>query len=91
MTLNKPAPELVAQYRLAERRLRVAYRALKPAWSYRGRMFGQALVARDVLAVIRFERRAARGPLASMLALWQPQIDALCRAAVKGGSCHAQL
>lgn len=92
MTVNKPAPELVARYRVAERRLRAAYRQLKPRWTFNGRVLGDAMVARDALAMVRFERRVRRHPSEMVLNLWGAQIDTLCRrAGARGGSCHAHL
>jgi hypothetical protein len=85
--------ELVKRYRQEERRLRGAYRRLKPRWTDRqGRTFGNAAVALHALAVVRFERRRRGwGPTETTLNLWQPQIDCLCRWATEGGSSDGNL
>lgn len=84
MATMKPHEEL----RQVERRLRAALPALRARWTLNGREFGDALVCRDVLRRVRFERRRHGWTTADFfLALWMPQIDMLCRDAAKGGLC----
>lgn len=78
-----------AELRLLERRLRAAFRSLRSRWTINGRIFGDAMICQDMIAKVRFERRARRQTPAWYFGpnYWGPQIDMLIRDAAKGGLC----